>query len=446
MVELYRAEWVLPISAPPIRNGGLAVDERRIIAVDKANKLRKKYPNALVKDFREAAILPGLVNVHSHLELTALRGYLEEPGFLTWLMRLARARMRLSSDDLRASAQAGACEAIRAGITTMADIGNSSFGFEALWESRQRGIFFQEVMCLRPESQHKEFKRLTREVERLQRQSNSRVQVGVSPHAPYTVEAGMFRRLTEYARSEQLTLCIHTAESRPEEEFFFHGEGEFAVLYRTFNIPWVPPQVSSVQFLRDLGVLDVQPLLVHCVTVTDKDIELIAQSGSRIAHCPKSNAKLFHGLAPLPKFRRSGIRVGLGTDSVASNNVYDLVAEARFCALVHRGVAKEESCLASDDLLRVATLGGAEALGIEDQVGTLEAGKEADFIAISFAHLHTRPVHDPAAAIVFSCSADDVIFTAVQGRILFDGGQVQTMNQSAILDQLNRAAKKLTRS
>jgi len=444
MVELYQADWLIPISAPPIRDGGLAVDQGRILTVDRADHVRAQYPSAPVRHFGPAAILPGLVNVHSHLELTALRGYLEEPGFPAWLMKLTRARRRLSADDLLASALAGACEAIRAGITTMADIGDSICGFEALRESGQRGIFFQEIICLRDEDQLQALKRLQHNVGRLQAQASGRLRVGVSPHAPYSVVASLFQSITRYARAEQLPLCIHTAESKAEQDFLLNGGGELAGLYQTFGAPWVPPKVSSVEFLRNLGVLDAQPLLVHCVRVSDEDLASVAKSGSTIAHCPKSNAKLFHGLAPLAKFKQAGVAVGLGTDSVVSNNTYDLISEARFCALVHRAVTPEGACLRAEDVMRMATLGGAEALGLDDRVGTLEAGKEADFIAVTFSHVHAQPVYDPVATIAFSCSADDVIFTAVQGHILFDGEQVMTLNEPGIRGHLGLIAETVT--
>jgi 5-methylthioadenosine/S-adenosylhomocysteine deaminase len=439
MAILYRAEWLIPINAPPMRSGGLVVENGRIMAVGHAEQVRAQYPEAPVRDFGQAAILPGFINVHSHLELTAMRGLLEMPEFIPWLMKLTQARMKMSRDQLLDSARAGAAEAIRAGITTMADIGNSSVGFDALRESGQRGVFFQEIICFRDSERETQFNKLTAEVDRLRPQANDLLRVGVSPHAPYTVGADLFRQVTDYAQAEQLPMCIHTAESRAEEEFLLQGTGEFAKLYDKLGLAVKPPGLSAVQLLQRLGVLDVQPLLVHCVTVNDEDIKAIAGSGSKIAHCPKSNAKLAHGLAPLAKFRQAGVTVGLGTDSVASNNMYDLIDEARFCSLMHRAASRGEFFLSADEALRLATLGGAEALGIADHVGTLEAGKEADFIAVDFSHRHAQPVHDPAATIVFSCSGDDVVFTAVQGRVLFDAGPVCTVNgpvAQATLDQL----------
>jgi len=151
-------------------------------------------------------------------------------------------------------------------------------------------------------------------------------------------------------------------------------------------------------------------------------------------------------VAPLSKFMKGGVKVGLGTDSVASNNLYDLIAEARFCALLHRAVAGEEFFLSAEDVLRMATLGGAQVLGLHDRIGTLEEGKEADFVVIDFSHLHTQPVHEPVATIVFSCSGDDVIFSAVQGCVLFDRGEIRTLDEAAVRDRLREAVRKIKSS
>jgi cytosine/adenosine deaminase-related metal-dependent hydrolase len=443
MVILYEADWMIPVSARPIRGGALAVQDDRIVAAGPSDKVRADYPDAICRSFGRAAILPGLVNVHSHLELTALRGYLEDPGFFAWLMKLGRARMRLTRDDLMASAMAGVCEAIRAGITSMGDIGDTSVGFQALKRSGQRGTFFQETICLHEAGHGRQFKKLRGEVDLLRAQSSDLLRVGVSPHAPYTVVASLFRDVTEFARAESLPMCIHTAESDAEKSFIMAGEGEFAILFRTLGARWTPPATSSVKYLLGLSALSASPLLVHCVNVDDEDVAMIADSGSRVAHCPKSNAKLSHGVAPLSKLRRAGITVGLGTDSVASNNRYDLIDEARFCALIHRATDRAGSCANAEDILTMATLGGAKALGLGDKIGTLEVGKDADFIAVSFDNLHARPVYDPVATLLFSCCGKDVIFAAVAGRALYDGQRVTSIDEVEVSERLLKATRRI---
>ena len=221
------------------------------------------------------------------------------------------------------------------------------------------------------------------------------------------------------------------------------GTGEFAEGLRRRGIDWQAPGVSTVKYFERLGVLEAAPLLVHCVRVDDEEIALLARRRARVAHCPKSNAKLGHGIAPLMAMLDAGVSVGLGTDSVASNNRCDLIGEARFGALAHRAAAKSYQRPSADELLRLATIGGARALGLDDQIGSLEAGKQADLIAIDLTATHSTPVHGPAAAIVFAATASDVRHTVVAGRVLFDGREVRTLDEAALQARVNQALTRM---
>lgn len=449
--RLYLADWVIPITRPPFRRGGIAVSGTKIVRVDREHALRSRFPEAEVRDFGPSALLPGLVNVHSHLELTAMRGLLEERSFLRWLLKLTRSRSRLSHEDLIDSARAGACEAIRSGQTTLADVGATTAGFTALCESGLRGLAFQEVIAFHPAEAQRSLDDLVRKVAHLQSHPGrpAHVWVGVSPHAPYTVTSELFRLVKAFALRENVPLCIHAAESQAEEDLLRHGRGDFALIYRARLLRWKPPRCSPIAYLHRLGVLEARPLLIHCVRVDDEDVRLIAESGSAIAHCPTSNAKLGHGVAPLARFLQARIPVGLGTDSVASNNFCDLLGEARFCLLVHRAVARGDdqgsfsSWLTPPKILEMATLGGARALSLDDHIGSLDPGKEADFTVITLAHLHSQPIYDPVTAIVFACRAEDVTFTAVGGRVLYDGQNVQTMDEDRISTRLKEISNHL---
>ena len=168
-----------------------------------------------------------------------------------------------------------------------------------------------------------------------------------------------------------------------------------------------------------LGVLSARPLLAYCVEVTERDIERIAANGARIAHCPKSNAKFGHGFAPFERFLDAGIAVGLGSDSVASNNLCDILEESRFASLVARNRPGSERFIGPGEMLRAATLGGAEALGLEDRIGSLEPGKKADLAVISLDAAAQKPIGDTAAAVVFSSSGRDVVATYVNGEPIY---------------------------
>ena len=191
-------------------------------------------------------------------------------------------------------------------------------------------------------------------------------------------------------------------------------------------------------------MLERGPLLIHCVTADERDLELMSARGARLAHCPKSNAKFGHGIAPLAQARRLGIRVGLGTDSVASNNTCDMIEEARSAALLHRAASRDAGLLEAADLLRLMTIDGARSLDMDGRTGSLEQGKQADLIAIDLSGPHNSPHYDPESAIAFSSSGRDCVMTMVAGRMLYDGGRVLTFDEEAILTQARAIASGLS--
>jgi cytosine/adenosine deaminase-related metal-dependent hydrolase len=444
--QLYLAEWVLPITSAPLRHAAVMVEDDRIAFVGPRVDVETQAAFADVerRDFGRAALLPGFVNTHSHLELTLMRGFLEDLAFRDWIIKLTTTKYeRLTADDMQASALLGAAEAIRAGITTLADTGDTRAAFSALLASKLRGVAYRECFGPDPQVAEQSVAELAAKIGEMREHETQLVRVGISPHAPYTVSARLFQLASEYARRESLDLCIHTAESQAEQEMLLAGAGEFAEGLRRRGINWQAPGVSTVKYFERLGVLEAAPLLVHCVRADDEEVALLAQRRARVAHCPKSNAKLGHGIAPLAAMIDAGVAVGLGTDSVASNNRCDLIDEARFAVLIHRGAAKDYRGLSADEALRLATIGGAQALRLDDRIGSLEVGKQADLIAIDLAATHNTPAHDPAAAIVFAAAASDVCYTIVAGRVLFDGRELKTVDEGALQARVNAALPRM---
>lgn len=444
--RVYTAHWVLPVSSPPLSDGVVAIEDDRIIFVGQRVEAESKQELTGVEcvSLGQAAILPGLVNTHAHLELTLMRGFLEDLPFRQWILKLSRTRYDLlTEDDLRASAQLGALEAIRAGITTIADTADSDAPFDAMRESGLRGIAYREIFGPDPSIALPNLEVFKARVEEMRERETSLARVGVSPHTPFTVSGDLFRLTADYARSESLDMCIHAAESDAEQQLLTKGEGEFAEGLRARDIDWIAPRVSTIKYLDSLGILESAPLLVHCVRVDDRDIEIIARRGARLSHCPKSNAKLGHGVAPLKKIIEANITTGLGTDSVASNNRLDIIDEARFCALLHRAGERDFSSPSAESMIRMATLDGARSLGLEKEIGSLEAGKQADLIALDLSRVDSAPVHDIEAALIFSASARDVILTMVAGRPLYDGRDIRTLDEIEIHKRVNRAVERM---
>jgi len=421
-MQILTADHVLPISSPPIHRGAVVIDGKVLVDVGEAAVLVAKFPSAEIKDYGEAAILPGFVNCHSHLEITAMRGALDEveDDFRTWLLRLNELRSKMTHADIAAAAVNGATEGIRAGVTCFGDIGRfGRAGVEALRSAGLRGVVFQETE-FSPDDRtaQKDFDALIDKFEELRASGNELITVGLSPHSPYTVGPKLLGMIAEYAIDNKVKLSIHAAESSDETALMNGGRSFFSEIYEKFGLEWKSPECSTIEYLARLGVLESKPLLAHCVTASSADIRSIVASGSAIAHCPKSNAKFGHGHAPFEEFLDAGVRVGLGSDSVASNNVCDILEESRFAALGARNRVGRNRFVTAKEVLNAATLGGAKALGLDHVIGTLEAGKRADIAVVSLSNEAQKPVADIHAALVFSSNARDVLATMVNGRIL----------------------------
>lgn len=460
MTSIYSARWVLPVVAPAINHGAVAVEDTRIVAVGPASEILRRFPGASVHDLGASLILPGLVNTHSHLELTVMRGFLEreEHDFFAWLRKLTIARLSMTADDLFSSATCGAIEAVRAGITCVGDSSSAAAeSMKALREVGLRGIVYQESFGPDPNVAHKQVAALRDNLAVLRSLETECIYAGVSPHAPYTVSAPQLELISRLAIDEKLPVMMHAAESEIERSFMLEGTGALAEGLRSRNIEWKAPGISTIKYLSRHGVLETNPLLAHCLTVDDEDIELIKCSGAAIAHCPKSNAKLGHGRAPFAKFIAAGLKVGLGSDSVASNNKCDLLEEARFALLLARGNrgadfdqqtgalphGRATAPISAEQALFTATLGGARALGLENQIGALAAGMQADLIAVGLEGSHQQPVSNPADTLVFSSSGSDVRLTMVAGKEIYRDGELLVADQRGVLEKLNTVRTKI---
>jgi 5-methylthioadenosine/S-adenosylhomocysteine deaminase len=336
-------------------------------------------------------------------------------------------------------------EAARAGITSLGDACSAGeASMHALRDVGLRGIVYQEAIHPDERAADEMLAKLKVDVARLRESENDLVRVGVSPHSPYTMSEKLLVGITRYALDEKLPLMIHAAESEFEDELLKHGRGTFAKSYAQRGFAWPSPHMSPIQYLSTRGVLAVRPLLAHCVRVDALDIETIREARATVAHCPKSNLKLGHGYAPFTKM--SGISRGFGSDSVASNNTCDMLEEARFATLLARLNRTEESgeMYNAQDALRDATLGGARALGYEENLGALDVGAAADLAIVKLDGAHQIPVYDPAHALIFSSSARDVALTMVAGREIYRDGKVLTVDEEHLRARMAEIRRTVT--
>jgi cytosine/adenosine deaminase-related metal-dependent hydrolase len=419
-VICYHARWVVPVSASPIEQGAIGVEDGRIAYVGPA----AGAPRGERRELGDAVLLPGLVNVHTHLELTLLRGFLEDLDFAHWIMRLnAVKRAVFDRDRMLDAARLGLVEGLRAGVTTYADTCDSGVAFDAMLEAGVRGVMYQEVFGPDPATCDQSLADLRAKLVTLRARETPLVRAGVSPHAPYTVSDALFAAVARYARAEHLPIAVHIAESEEERGLVERAEGTFANGLRARGIAVEKRGRSSIALLQRAGVLDAHPLLIHCVRIDADDVAAIASHDCAVAHCPISNAKLGHGTAPLLDLLARKVRVGLGSDSVASNNRMDLIAEARAAVLAQRASHQRHDVLCAADAVYLATLGGARALGLDAEIGSLEVGKSADLAAFPL-DSHTAPVHDPNAAVIFALPGVAASLVAVAGHELVRDGRL----------------------
>lgn len=419
----YTARWIVPVTSAPISNGSIAVEGGKIAYVGPTTEA----PEGQRVDLGDALILPGLVNAHTHLELTVMRGFLEDLSFVDWIGKLRRGRNEvLTEDSLLDSARLGITEGIRAGVTCYADTCSTGVVMQAMREAGVRGIMYQEVFAPAPEGADAALAELVQRVDILQQQTSDLVALGVSPHAPYTVSEKLYAAVSELSRTRKLPLAMHIAESREEDDLVRNGTGPFAELWtrRGIEVPKNGLNRSPIDLLARHDLLRSDSLLIHAIRVDSQDLDLISHHGCAIVHCPISNAKLGHGIAPLVEILARSIRTGLGSDSMASNNRMDILEEARMALLVQRARTETHDAISAETVLNLATIGGAAALGLADRIGSLEVGKEADIAAFPLTHDKALPGTDPIATAVFALGGTDAILTVVKGRELLRDGKI----------------------
>ncbi len=334
-------------------------------------------------------------------------------------------RAVLDRDRLLDSARLGVVEGVRAGITTYADTCDTGVAFDAMIEAGVRGIMYQEVFGPDPASAATAIEDLRGKIDALRARQTPLVRVGVSPHAPYTVSDSLYAAVAAYAREQRLDVAVHIAESEAERQLVERGEGVFADGLRRRGINVEARARSSIALLDRLGVLAARPLLIHCVRLDEQDVRVVKESGSAVAHCPVSNAKLGHGTAALLELLDAGVPVALGSDSVASNNRMDMLGEARAAILAQRARVARHDVLCARDAMFMATLGGARALGLESEIGSLDVGKSADLAAFPVDPF-TIPLHDPEAAAIFALPGVPASLVTVSGRELVRNGRLQS--------------------
>lgn len=418
-----RAAWALPVDAPPVQQAAVLIGADGRIASVGADRDVPVPAGADLEDLGAAILLPGFVNTHTHLELTGFEEHApaEDSAFREWILNIRAIKARRTPEEFLAAARRGVIDCWSAGITTIADTGDSGSVIQALAELGGSGICYQEVFGPDPAQGPESLAGLEAAVGRLLPFATGRVRLGVSPHAPYTVSGPLYGAVAAWAHARGLPMAVHVAESREESEFVTHCRGPFAEAWAKRGIPLLDheshqpssrPAVhpSPVEWLDSHGVLGPTTLCIHAIQLSSSDIARLARRDVPVAHCPLSNARHRHGAAPISSLRAAGIRVGLGTDSVASVGRLDCLAEAR--------AARELGGLSAEAAVALATLEGARALGLGQETGSLTPGKWGDVAAVVPGSREVAPDRAPAEAVL-EAGLTGVCLTVLGGRVVY---------------------------
>jgi cytosine/adenosine deaminase-related metal-dependent hydrolase len=404
---VYAADWVVPVDGAAVPDGGVAVEDGRIVGVGPANELAGER-----RTFADAVIVPAFVNAHSHLEYTVYAGFGDGFAFPPWIDLHVTRKRRLAEGDAVAIAKLGAAECLRSGIATIGDASFTGAAALACADLGLAGIVYLEVFGDDPDAALGHFAQLHEHVDGA---LSERLVAGVSPHAPYTTSVDVYEACAELG----LPLATHLAESEAEQEWVLHGTGTMSA---AAELLVTPAGKTGIRMLAERELLGPGLAAAHCVHVDAGEIALLAEHGVAIAHCPRSNAILGCGAAPLAELRAGGAVVGLGTDSPASTPSFDMFEEMRTAIYMARARERRPDALSASAALELATLGAACALGLEDETGSLAVGKRADLAVVSLAGSPFLPWEEPTTAAVFGGSPDRVLLTLVAGEVRYEEG------------------------
>jgi len=430
---LIHARWIIPVEPESVtyEHHSLAIDGGRIVDLLPTEQARQKYTATHVEELADHALLPGLINCHTHAAMTLLRGIADDLHLMDWLQHhiWPLEQRWVSEAFVRDGTELAIAEMIRGGTTCFQDmyffpevaaqqailhgirasIGLIVVDFPTVW-AENGDAYIEKGLALHDQLRHEPL-----------------ITTAFAPHAPYTVSDGPLKKIRMFADELELPVHMHVHETRHEVEQEQAKTG-----------------MRPLQRLNELGLVTPSLMAVHMTQLSGEEIDLLRDSGAHVVHCPESNLKLASGFCPVAELLARGVNVALGTDGAASNNDLDMFGEMRTAALLAKAVANDASALPAMTALKMATINGAKAIGIDRETGSLEIGKAADVIAVDLSELETQPLYCPVSQIVYAASRRQVSDVWVAGKRLLKHRELTTIDLAALTEKIGQWRQRLS--
>lgn len=428
---LISARWVLPIAPDNVvlENHSLAIADDKIVGLLPTSQALQQYAPKLHHELNNHALLPGLVNAHAHTPMNLFRGLADDLELMDWLQNYIWPAEQdiVNAESVSDGTHFAMLEMLRGGITCFNDhyffpneIAKAAIGAGL---RASVGLVIMSVPTQWAQNEDDYFKKALDTLD--SPSNNSLIHWTLAPHAPYTVSDDSLRRVKQLSEERNLQIHMHVHETQTELQTDLDNHGK-----------------RPLQRLHDLGLLSDRFIAVHMVHLNDAEIDLLRQTGTHVVHCPESNLKLASGFAPIQKLLDKNINVAVGTDGAASNNDLDLFGELQTAAMLAKAQSGNPTALPAAEAIKMATLNGAKALGLDKEIGSLEKGKAADCIAVDLDHYFTQPVYNPMSTLAYAVNRQQVSDVWVAGKQLLRHGEFTQLDRTAIVNKAKTWFKK----
>ena len=432
---LIHARWIIPVepAGTVLEQHALAVNDGRIIDILDSTKADEHYSATSVVHLDGHALLPGLINTHGHAAMTLMRGLADDLPMMTWLHNHVwpTEQKWVSADFVYDGSLLACAEMLRGGVTCFNDM--YFFPEETVRAVEQAGMraTIGLIVVDFPSAWAQDADDYLNKGIELHDQlhNNTLITTAFAPHAPYSVSDAPLQRIAMLAEELDIPVHMHVHETADEVQQAVEKNGK-----------------RPLQRLDDLGLLSPRLLAVHMTQLNNDEIKRCAETGVHVVHCPESNLKLASGFCPVHELGKAGINVALGTDGAASNNDLNMFGEMRTAALLGKGIAADASAVPAEQVLRMATINAARSLGLDEHIGSLQAGKAADFIAVQLDGIETEPVYNPVSQLVYATGRDKVTDVWVAGKHLLKDRILTTLETEEILAKTREWRNRIARN